>query len=225
MVQVPEVSTELCGGTHVEMTGEISLVKVTAESSVAAGVRRLEAVTGEAALKLLTDSYNHLSTAAAILKTTKDDVTNKIRRLQDRQKELEKEISRAAEHGKSESAKDLASSVQEVGGIKVIAVKVGPDEAKDLRKMADLLRDKIKSGIVVLGCDSGGKAVLLAAVTKDLTTRFSAGDIIKQIAPVVGGRGGGKPDMAQAGGKDGKKIDAALKEALKIIKDTAKEKV
>ncbi|VAV82386.1 Alanyl-tRNA synthetase [hydrothermal vent metagenome] len=225
MVQVPEVSTELCGGTHVKMTGDIGLVKVTSESSVAAGVRRLEAVTGEAALRLLNQTYQTLTDAASLLKTTKEDVPNKIHRLIDKQKELEKELTRIKEHGKSESAKELATDVQVVAGVNVLAIKVGPDDAKDLRKMADLLRDKIKSGIVVLGCASNGKAVLLAAVTKDLTTRFSAGNIVKAIAPVVGGRGGGKADMAQAGGKDGTKIDAALKEALNIIKETAGEKV
>ncbi len=221
MVQVPNVSTELCGGTHVKMTGDIGLVKVTGESSVAAGVRRLEAVTGDAALRLLNDSYKTLTDAASLLKTTKNDVPNKIHRLINKQKDLEKELARIKEHGKSESAKGLAQEVQVVAGVNVLAIKVGPDDAKDLRKMADLLRDKIKSGVVILGCDSGGKAVLLAAVTKDLTSRFSAGDIVKRIAPIVGGRGGGKPDMAQAGGKDGKKIDAALAEAIKIIKDTA----
>jgi alanyl-tRNA synthetase len=223
MVQVAGESTELCGGTHVKMTGDIGLVKITSESSVAAGVRRLDAVTGEAALKLLTDSYHTLTDAAGLLKTTKDDVPNKIHRLQERQKELEKEIARMKEHGKTESAKKLAGDVQEIAGIKVLAIKVGPDDAKDLRKMADLLRDKLKSGIVVLGCDSNGKAVLLAAVTKDLTARFSAGDIVKAVAPIIGGRGGGKADMAQAGGKDGSKIDAALKEALSIIKETAEK--
>lgn len=225
MVQVKDLSTELCGGTHVLMTGDIGLVKVTGESSVAAGVRRLEAVTGEVALTLLNDSYKTLTDAASLLKTTKNDVPNKIHRLIDKQKELEKELARIREQGKSESAKGLADKVQVIAGINVLAIKVGPDDAKDLRKMADLLRNKIKSGIVILGCASGGKAVLLAAVTKDLTSRFSAGDIVEAIAPVVGGRGGGKPDMAQAGGKDGTKIDAALKEAIGIIQKTAEEKV
>jgi alanyl-tRNA synthetase len=218
MVQVEGVSAELCGGTHVKRTGDIGLIKITGEGSVAAGVRRLEAVTGEAALDYITQAEDALREASQLLKAPRTEVADKIRKLFDDAKELEREIEKLKSKEKAGAAGALIDSVKKVGDINVLAAKVSGD-AKELREMADALRQKIGSGIVVLAAEQDSKALILAAVTRDLAERYSAGEIIKRLAPVIGGKGGGKPDMAQAGGPEPGNIGKALEELYKTLQE------
>ncbi|MBI5886417.1 MAG: alanine--tRNA ligase [Deltaproteobacteria bacterium] len=217
LVQVAGVSAELCGGTHVRRTGDIGYVKVVSEGSVASGVRRLEAVTGTGAMELITRGDEALRESAQLLKAPKMEVPEKIRRLIERQRELEREIEKLKGRDKAGAADSLASGARTIKGVAVLAVKVEAADAAGLRELADALRVKLRSGIVVLASEVDAKAVLLASVTKDLTGRFSAGEIVKRAAPVIGGKGGGKPEMAQAGGPDVAKLDAALEEACRVI--------
>ena len=219
MVSVKGVSSELCGGTHVNRTGDIGLIKITGEGSVASGVRRLEAVTGESAWKAVTEAEEALKESAQILKVPRQDVPDKIRKLLADQKELQKEIERLKGKGKAASAGDLLDNVRKINDVSVLAVKVEAGDAKELREMADALRAKLGSGIVVLASVQDSKALLLAAVTKDLTKKYSAGEIIKRLAPTVGGRGGGKEDLAQAGGPDPSGIKDAIESAYKTVEE------
>ncbi len=219
MVQVDGVSTELCGGTHVAMTGEIGPVKIIAESSVASGVRRIEAVTGEAAVARMEEADRILKESAGILKSTPTEVPEKIKAVIARQKELEKEIAKLKGAGAAGSMDTLLANAREIAGVKMVSAKLDGSDAHTLRDTADKVRDKLGSGIVVLGTEASGKAMLLAAVTKDLTGTFNAGNIIKAIAPIVGGGGGGRPDMAQAGGKDPSKLDEAIKKAFDVARE------
>ncbi len=219
MVSVKGVSAELCGGTHVRRTGDIGLIKITGEGSVASGVRRIEAVTGESALKAVTEAEDALKESAQILKVPKQDVPDKIRKLLVDQKELQKEIERLKGKGKAASAGDLLENVRKINDVSVLAAKVEAGDAKELREMADALRSKLGSGIVVLAAVQDSKALLLAAVTKDLTKKYSAGEIIKRLAPTVGGRGGGKEDLAQAGGPDPAGIKDAIESAYKTVEE------
>jgi len=221
MVQVSGVSAELCGGTHVRRTGDIGLIKIVAEGSVAAGVRRIEAVTGEGALGYIAGQEEALRESAEILKVPRLETPDKIKRLIEQQKALEKELEGLKGRSKAGAADAISDSAREVKGIKVLAAKVQSVDAKGLREMADALRTKLGSGIVVLAAAHDGKAVLLAAVTKDLTARVSAGELIKRLAPVVGGRGGGKSELAQAGGPDPEKIDSAIELAYKAVEEMA----
>ena len=218
MVQVEGVSAELCGGTHVKRTGDIGLIKITFEGSVAAGVRRLEAVTGEAALDYITQAEDAIREASQLLKAPRAEVADKIRKLFEDARELERENERLKSREKAGAASGLIDSVKQVGGVSVLAAKVSGD-AKELREMADALRQKIGSGIVVLAAEQDSKALILAAVTRDLTERYSAGEIIKRLAPVIGGKGGGKPDMAQAGGSEPGNIGKALEELYKTLQE------
>jgi alanyl-tRNA synthetase len=224
MIQVRGVSTELCGGTHVKRTGDIGLVKITSESSVAAGVRRIEAITGEAAIEKINEFDSVLSESARMIKVGKLELPEKIKRLLERQKELEREIARLKGMGKADRIQQIIDGVRTVNDVKVVATEVETAGAKDLREMADTLRSKLGSGIVVLGTLQNGKVSLLAAVTKDLTKWFNAGEIVKRLAAIVGGEGGGRPDMAQAGGKRPERLGEALEKAYKAVEEMAKGK-
>ncbi len=224
MVSIEGVSAELCGGTHVTRTGDIGLIKITSEGSVASGVRRIEAVTGEGALDVTAKADTALKQSAHILKASRLEVPDKIIKLLERQKELEKEIEKLKGKSKAVSVEKLLETVRRINDVNVLAVKVTTGDPKDLRETADTLRARLGSGIVVLGSRQDSKAILLAAVTKDLTKRFSAGEIIKRLATVVGGKGGGREDMAQAGGNDVEKIDEAIEQAFRTIEEIASGK-
>jgi alanyl-tRNA synthetase len=221
MVSVPGVSVELCGGTHAAATGEIGLIKIAGESSVASGVRRIEALTGEGALAHVAMTEEALRESARMLKAPRLEVPDKIKKLLERQRELEREIDRLKGSGKALEAATLLDAVREVDGVKVLAARVEAAGPRELRDMADALRGSLGSGIVVLGSAVDGKALLLAAVTRDLAGRFSAGEIIKRLAPLIGGRGGGKDDMAQAGGSEPDGLDAAVKEAIRAVREAS----
>ena len=217
MVQAGDVSAELCGGIHVKRTGQIGLIKITSESSVASGVRRIEAVSGNAALELVAKNFEALKAGAAMLKARPSELPDRIQSLMERQKELEREIETLKNKDKAGEAASILDSVRVINGVKAISIKVPDADAKALRDLSDALRVKLGSGIVVLASAIDGKATLLAAVTTDLVKRFSAGEIIKRLAPIIGGKGGGKPELAQAGGPDATKIDEAIEEAWRMI--------
>jgi alanyl-tRNA synthetase len=221
MVQVEGVSKELCGGTHVKRTGDIGFVNITSESSVAAGIRRIEAVTGEAALQKIHESATVLKECSRMLRAGTLELPEKIKKLLDRQKELEREVSRLRGVEKADRTSELMEGVRTVSDVKVLATQVESSGTRDLREMADTLRAKLGSGIIILGTRQDGKVSLIAAVTKDLTARFNAGEIVKRLAPLVGGKGGGKPDMAQAGGKLPERLAEAMEKAYKTVEEMA----
>ncbi|MFZ5447075.1 MAG: alanine--tRNA ligase [Thermodesulfobacteriota bacterium] len=224
VVAIPEVSQELCGGTHVERTGDLGLCKITTETSIAAGIRRIEAVCGLDAVKLTQEQSRELDQAASLLKGSRADLVARLEKMLERQKKLEKELEALKGRLASAQARDLMDQVRQVDGVPVLALKVDATDPKSLRDFAVKFQDKLKSGIVVLGSDAAEKAMLIALVSKDLTKRFPAGEIIKAIAPVVGGSGGGRPDMAQAGGPDKDKLPTALEAAYEVIAQKAKGK-
>jgi alanyl-tRNA synthetase len=217
VVRVGEVSMELCGGTHVQAAGEIGLFKILSEAGIAAGVRRIEALTGTGALRHVQELEEGKRRIASMLKSEGSDPLDKLEKLLGRQREMQREIE--ALQGKLNSAHsaDLLAEVREVNGVKLLAVQVTVANPKGLRELSDTLKDRIGSGIIVLGAATDGKANLLVAISEDLTGRFKAGDIIRQLAPIVGGSGGGKPDLAQAGGNLPDNIKTALDKAAELI--------
>jgi alanyl-tRNA synthetase len=210
MLKLGEFSAELCGGTHVSRAGDIGLFKIIAESGIAAGVRRIEAVTGRGALEWVNANEALLRDVAGLVKSGRDDVAAKVEQLLDRTKSLEREIQTLRRKLASGGGRDVLQEVQLVNGIKVLAVRLDGADAKSLRDTADQLKDKLASGVVVLAAVDGDKVSLVASITKDLTGKLKAGDIIKPVAELVGGRGGGRPDFAQAGGNRPENVDQAL---------------
>jgi alanyl-tRNA synthetase len=224
MVSLEEFSRELCGGTHTGATGNIGLFKIVEESSVASGIRRIEALTGEAALTQIQKTDGILNETARMLKERPDIVPQRVGKMLAHQKFLEKEVDRLKAKVASEAVDDIEAAVKTVNDVKVLAKKVAVDQPAALRDLADRFKDKIQSGIVVLGSAAGNKAMLIVIVSKDLTDRFHAGEIVKQVAAVVGGGGGGRPDMAQAGGSKPEELDAALEKVYEIVQGTSTQK-
>ena len=200
IVKMGKMSMELCGGTHVKRTGDIGLLKVLHESAIAAGVRRIEAITGKEAFARVQKAEEELKRTAGLFKAGQMEVYERVEKMQKHIKELEKEIENLKGKLAARDSGDLLSLAKEIGGIKVLATEVSINDVKTLRDFGDKLRDKLGSGIVLLGSKAGDKVMLLCMVTKDLTGKYHAGNIIKELAPIVGGSGGGRPDMAQAGG-------------------------
>ena len=217
VVKVGEVSSELCGGTHVTAAGDIGLFKILTEAGIAAGVRRIEALTGGGALEYVQQLEDEQRRIAFLVKAEGGTVLDKIDRLLGRQKELQREVEALQARLNASKSADLLAGIREVNGVKVLAARVEVDDPKGLRDLADSLKDRLESGVIVLGAVSAGKASLLVAVTKDLTGRCKGGDIIKALAPIIGGSGGGKPELAQAGGTRPENLDEALEAAYKII--------
>ena len=210
VIKIGEFSTELCGGTHLGRTGEIGLLKVTAEGAVASGVRRVEAVAGPAALQSVARSQAALREAADLLKVGPLEVPARVQKLLEEQRALEKQRAAFESRQASSKAEDLVTTARQVNGVAVIAGRIDGLDADALRSVADTLRNRLGSGVVCVGSVVDGKVNLIAAVTKDLTSRFQAGRLIQEVARAVGGGGGGRPDIAQAGGKDPARLDAAL---------------
>ncbi|MGZ8433260.1 MAG: alanine--tRNA ligase [Candidatus Binatia bacterium] len=221
VVKIGDFSTELCGGTHIRSSGEIGLFKLNFEGGVAAGVRRIEAFTGEGALDLIYRYESRLKEIGALIRGSADDAVDKVKRLLDRQKELEKEIDKLRGELEKDRLPQLLARQQAVGGNKTLIAQIDGFDGKQLREIADQLKVKLGSGIVVLASASDGTVSLVASVSKDLTKKFHAGNIIKELAGMVGGGGGGRPDFAQAGGKEPEKIAAALKRAEEIVKQVS----
>ena len=212
-------SKELCGGTHTGQTGDIGFFKITGESSVAAGIRRIEALTGSAAVSYIQKRSNILQDTARLVKEKPESVTQRVENILLQLKIVEKEAESLKTKIASMSVESLGSEIKSINGNQVLAKRVTVDSPAALRDLADRFKDKIKSGIIVLGTVSGSKALLIVVVTKDLVNRYHAGEIVRQIAPVVGGGGGGRPDMAQAGGTMPEKLDQALDMVYKIVAD------
>jgi len=210
VLRMGEFSTELCGGTHVVRTGDIGAFKIVSEGGVAAGIRRVEAITGEGTLAYLRDTENKLSSAAALLRANPDELAAKVQQLLDRNKTLEKELAATRQKLASGGAQDLTSQTREVKGVKVLAAAIDGMGAADLRTLLDQLKNKLGSGVVVLGASTDGKVALIAGVTPDLVGKVKAGELVNAVALQVGGKGGGRPDMAQAGGTQPENLAAAL---------------
>ncbi|MFN7131328.1 MAG: alanine--tRNA ligase, partial [Myxococcales bacterium] len=211
-------SLELCGGTHVDRTGDIGALVVTSDESLASGVRRIWAVTGREAVRRMQEQRRKLRTIAELVRASPDAADKQVEKVLQTVKALEKEIDRLKKQGSTGGAGDLMQKVREVNGLKVLAARVDPADADAYRDLADKLRDKLQSGLVALGGEKDGKAVLLVAATKDVVGRgVKAGDLIREMAKEVGGKGGGRPDMAQAGGPDASKIDRALERVIELV--------
>lgn len=221
VVEIKGISSELCGGIHLNATGEVGLFKIMGESGIASGVRRIEALTGESALKYIKEEEQELINIARLLKSSDLKVFSKVEKLQTIQRDLEREIERLIEKLSSTESGAIIDEAKDISGIRVIAKKIEEADIKDLRIFADSLRDRLKSGVLVLGSSKDGKVSLIAMVTKDLTKRFHAGKIIKEVAAITGGSGGGKAEMAEAGGKDPNKLDEALNKVYEIIEKKA----
>tara|TARA_R110001592_G_scaffold310481_1_gene585037 strand:- start:7880 stop:10513 length:2634 start_codon:yes stop_codon:yes gene_type:complete len=207
-------SVELCGGTHVSRTGDIGLLRMTNESGIAAGVRRIEAVTGSAALGLIHEGDDQLRQIGQIVKGTRETVLEKVSMLVERTRQMEKDIEQLQAKLASAAGSDMAAEVQQLGGMQVLVKRVDKHDGKALLALVDQLKNKLGSAVVLLAGEQDGKVVLVAGVTKDLTAQVKAGDLIRNAAAVVSGKGGGRPDMAQGGGTDVDAIDKALSEAV-----------
>jgi alanyl-tRNA synthetase len=210
VIKIGDFSTELCGGTHLDTTGQLGFFKIAEEGAVAAGVRRIEAVAGAAAVETVARRERVLREIADILKISPEDAPQRLRKLLDEQKTLERQLAEMETKLARSKAADLVSAARQVHGVAVVAGRIDGLDPDGLRALADTLRDRLGSGVVCVGSAVDGKANLVAAVTKDLTRRFPAGKLIQEVAQAAGGRGGGRPDLAQAGAPDASKLDAAL---------------
>ena len=210
VVTIGDYSIELCGGTHVERAGDIGLFKIVSESGIAAGVRRIEAVTGADAVAYVSEQEQQLSDVAALVKGDSASVLEKVTALLEKSKSLEKQIAQLNDKLASAAGASLLDSIVEINGVKLLVANVEGTESKALRGMVDDLKNKIGSGVIALGVASGDKVSLIAGVTKDLTGKVKAGELVNHMAGQVGGKGGGRPDMAQAGGSEPQNLAAAL---------------
>ncbi len=221
VIRIGEFSTELCGGTHLDHTGQIGVLKVSAEGAVASGVRRIEAVAGQSALESIGRTDAALREAGDILKISPLDVPARLRKLLDDQRALERQLQALESKLARSRADDLVAAARQVNGVAVIAGRLDGLDAEGLRAVADTLRDRVGSGVVCVGGVVDGKVNLVAAVTKDLVKRFHAGKLVQEVAKAAGGSGGGRPDLAQAGAKDPGKLDAALAIVYDVIARTS----
>jgi alanyl-tRNA synthetase len=217
VMKIGRRSVELCGGTHVRRSGDIGMFKITAETGIAQGVRRIEAVTGLGALEYLRKLQGELEKAAELARAPLWSVAQSVEKLQKDIRERERRIEELQRKLASGGGRDLLADARDVGGVKVLAARTDVGDPKALREVADQLRNKLKSGVVVLGGVADGKVALVAAVTPDLVSRVQAGKIIAEVSKMVGGKGGGKPDLAQGGGTDASKLDEALEAVYRLI--------
>ena len=220
VVDVPGFSKELCGGTHVSATGDIGLFRITSEGGIASGVRRIEAVTGATAYDTIRAEQESLAAIRGLLKAPSSEEIAKLKKLLEKNRQLEKEVTTLKEKMVSGKESSGLDEVQKIGDVSVLIKKIEGMDAKTLRTFIDNTKNQLKSGIVVVGSVADGKVSMAVGVTKDLTGKYHAGNIIKVIATIVGGSGGGRPDMAQAGGPQIDKLDEALKKAEELIRTT-----
>jgi alanyl-tRNA synthetase len=211
------ISRELCGGTHIQRTGDIGLFRVVSEAGVAANVRRIEAMTGEAALRHDLEQEILLKSSASLLKAASQQLPERLEHLLQDLKDKEREIEQLKARLLTQKSEDFMVGVKDVAGVKVLAQKFEADSPAELRDAADRIKDKLGSGIVLLGANREGKAMLACMVTKDLVGRFKAGDIIRELSAVVGGKGGGRPDMAQGGGNNPENLEKAFSRFYDIV--------
>ena len=220
VVSIPEVSKELCGGTHTRMTGDVGLFKIIADSSVASGVRRIEALTGNGTFQRLEEDEELLRNLAHTLRAPRQELSRAVARLLDQQRQLENELEALKRKSARSQIDDFIANQKSIDGTTVISARADGVDPSVLRELAEQIGAKISSGVVVLGVASGGKVSLVGFVSKDLQKKFHAGNIIKKVAEIVGGSGGGRPDFAQAGGKEVEKIDQALQAVYNIVAGT-----
>ena len=206
-----DFSVELCGGTHVDRTGDIGVFKISSEGGVAAGIRRIEALTGKGALDWIDSNQKRLAELAGLLKSQPEQAAARVQQILKRNKELEKELVAAKQALVSGQSADRTEEVQVIAGVNVLAMRMDGADARTLREAVDRLKDKLKSAVVVVGSVEDGKVRLAAGVTKDKVGTIKAGELIKPIAERVGGTGGGRPDFAQAGGTNPDALDEALR--------------
>jgi len=211
-------SKEFCGGTHVARTGDIAFFLITEEAGVAQGVRRIEAVTGAGALGFVRRLEGELGETGRLLRSGSFEVAARVAKLQAEQRDQQKEIENLRRKLASGGGRDLASEVRDVDGVRVLATRVDGADAKALREVADQQRDKVKSGVIVLAGVEGDKIALVSMVTPDLVGRFNAGKIVGEVSKMVGGKGGGRPDMAQGGGSEPQNLDAALARVFDLVR-------
>ena len=214
VLKIGSDSIELCGGTHVPRAGDIGLFKVVFESGIASGVRRIEAVTGETAIKRFIESEQKLDTAAQSLKASRDNLLPRIEQLQANNRSLEKQVEALKSRLASQAGGDLASQAQEIKGVKVLTANLDGANVKTLRETVDQLKNKLGAAIVVLASSEAGKVSIIAGVTRAESERIPAGDLANMVAAQCGGRGGGRPDMAQAGGDQPENLAAALESVI-----------
>lgn len=219
VLRIGDFSTELCGGTHAKAAGDIGLFKITSESGIASGVRRIEAVTGERAIEWVEQSESRLGHIAGMLKGTRENADDKVAALVEKSRRLEKEIERLKSKLAAAAGSDLTSQAQSIGDTRILAANLEGADAKSLRDTLDQLKNKLGTAVIVLAAVKEGKISLVAGVTKDLTNRLKAGDLVKMVAEQVGGKGGGRPDMAQAGGSDESALPAALDSVVPWVKE------
>jgi alanyl-tRNA synthetase len=217
VVRVADVSAELCGGTHVSATGDIGLFKILSEGSVASGIRRIEAVTGKEAVREFRAEQSELRKIAEILKTS-ENPSDKVKKLLSEMKELERSLEKFKGKSAAEHSLKIVESARDISGIRVISHRIDGMDSKDLRELADKVRDGLGSGVLLLASVKDDQASMVAMVTKDLSGKYKAGDLLKKVAASAGGRGGGKPDIAQGGTKEIDKLDKALDSLYDIIK-------
>jgi alanyl-tRNA synthetase len=220
VLSIGDFSMELCGGTHIARAGDIGLFKILSESGVAAGVRRIEAVTGQAAYDHIARTDQVLRDVASMLRGSRDDVDEKVRELVERSRRLEKEVQQLKSRLASGQSGDLSAQAKDVGGVKVLAAQVEDADAKSLRDAVDRLRSKLGSSVIVLASVKEGKVVLVAGVSPDIIGRYKAGEIVGKVAALVGGRGGGRADFAQAGGTQPENLAAALAGVEALVRDS-----
>ena len=210
VVQFGAFSTELCGGTHVDRVGDIGQFKIVEETAIAAGIRRIVAVAGEAAVERIQTMDEQLRDLARVLKVAPDSLEDRLRQILEKSKTLEKEVEELKSKMASASGDELAGQAVDVNEIKVLSARLDDVDPKALRDTVDRLKDRLGSSIVVIGSAGNGKVRLAAGVSKDLTARIQAGNLVNFVAQQVGGKGGGRPDFAQAGGSQPEKLDGAL---------------
>jgi alanyl-tRNA synthetase len=218
VLSIGDFSMELCGGTHVERSGDIGLFKILSESGVAAGVRRVEAVTGKTAYEWVVHTERVLRDIAAMLRGSREDVDEKVRELVERSRRLEKEVQQLKAKLASGQGGDLTSQAKDIDGIKVLAAQIEGADAKSLRDAVDQLKSKLGSSVIVLATIQDGKVVLVVGVSADLLTRLRAGEIAGAVAAQVGGKGGGRADFAQAGGTQPENLGRALADVESLIR-------
>jgi len=210
VLRMGEFSTELCGGTHVHHTGDIGVFKILSEGGVAAGVRRIEATTGAGALAYFAEQEKRLDEAAELVGGRSDDIVDKLRQLLDRQKKLERELESFKAKAAAGATSDLASNAVDIAGIKLVAARIEGLDGKGLREAVDMLKDKLPDSIILLASAEAGKAALVAGVQGSALGKIKAGELLSHVAGQIGGKGGGRADMAQGGGQDGPALIAAL---------------
>jgi alanyl-tRNA synthetase len=219
VLRIGEFSMELCGGTHVTRAGDIGFFKITSESGVASGVRRIEAITGEAALDYVEKSDELLRDLSNLVRGSREEVTDKVRDALERIRQMEKEIRSLKDKLASGQGVDLAGAAVDIQGVKVVATRIDGADAGSLRNAVDQLKAKLQTAVIVLASvESSDKVVLVAGVTADVTSRIKAGELVGTIAAQVGGRGGGRPDFAQAGGNNPAALDAALAGVQQLVR-------